>query len=76
VLKDNNVEDLTFRYGGELYQIYIQAQESYEPGKSGSQTFLRLTTFFPLSDPGKLAKLAMEYEEKPINDLLSVFVPK
>ncbi|HMH31610.1 MAG TPA: hypothetical protein VK543_01200 [Puia sp.] len=69
-------EEITIKFRKLRYRLYVQPQERYQKDKKGRQPFLRLTTFFPLTDAQELEKLKQEYEERKVDSELSVFVHK
>lgn len=69
-------EEVTFKYQNIHYRIFIQQKERFEKGKTGPQLFLRVTTFFPLTDPGELEELRQEYEERKVDSDIIVYVRK
>jgi hypothetical protein len=70
------VEDISFRYGQIIYKIYVRPGTEFKKGIKGPQHFMRLSTFFPVSDKDMLQDLHDNYEEKKINDQTTIFTRK
>lgn len=64
-----DVKNVNFCYKGVIYKIW-----SHRTDETGMR--FRISTFFPVSSPKRLAELAEYYDEKPVNEELTVFVKK
>ncbi len=68
IYKNDSVEEVNIKLNGTLYKIFIDYEQK------GSTKFLRLNSFFPIDNKKMIERLRTQFEEKIINDNLSVFV--
>jgi hypothetical protein len=62
-----SLKDISIRYCGTLYKIYIV------PAVKGAKKTNRVSTFFPIEDDRLLIRLERDYSEKVIDESLSIF---
>lgn len=62
-----DARNINFRYKGVIYKIW-----SHRIGETGTR--FRISTFFPVSSPKRLAELVENYDETPVNEELTVFI--
>ncbi len=74
--KNDSIEEVTIRFKKNLYRLYCKSANKSVKGIKGAVEFTRLTTFFPLEDKEMLENLDANFEEKKIDDELSVFVAR
>ncbi len=67
---NNSIKEVNIRLNGTPYKIFID-----EETKGGTK-FFRLNSFFPTVNKGMLARLDKEFDEKEIDNNLSIFVRK
>lgn len=66
--KNQSVQEVNIRFNGTLYKIFSE----YET--NGAIRFLRLNSFFPTENKLMLERLKQEFDEKIINNSLSIFL--
>lgn len=73
--QNDSTEDINFRYKNTIYKIYCKYESAIkDKSKSSANQFLRLNTFFPVNRKEMLDRLATQFDEKKIDNELSIFV--
>ncbi len=69
-LLGKSIDLIAFQINGIDYIIYTSEK------LRGNITYRRVNTFFPVEDVSEKQKLSIDYDLKPVNNSLSVYVPK
>ena len=72
-LPNHQIEHIPIRYNGEIYSIWTKKVKAHKKGV-GQTEFMRLQTFYPVTEQQDLNKISAEFSEQPIADKISLFI--
>jgi hypothetical protein len=70
----DDIKEINFRFRGDIYKIYCTQETKYTEGVSGPQVYNRLSTFFRVERENMLHRLSTQFEERIIDQELTIYI--